>query len=223
MNERENNKKPEWKRIEIMSDSTEDKKNRRDTEKGTEKETKHAGPASEAGVESTDQENSPQNEVTEEASGTEEIPEQQASNYLEKLQRLQAEFENFKKRTAKEKRAWRENVESSLLKKFLPIIDSFERAFESGDKVRNEDARSVLEGLKLIYNQFMSVLLNEGIEKIETVGEEFDPNLHEAVSTLHTDEYSDRMIVSEISSGYKRGDKVLIPARVVVNIKEESE
>ena len=129
--------------------------------------------------------------------------------------RLYADFENFRKRTSKEKLDISSYAISDVMTKLLPIIDNFDRALS----VESEKQGSFYEGMNMISKQLKDVLISEGLEKIECVGEAFDPNLHYGVQIGNEEGYEDDIILEELQTGYKYKNKVIRPAMVKVNKK----
>jgi molecular chaperone GrpE len=127
--------------------------------------------------------------------------------YKRALLQLRADFENYKRRTARHFEQIGEFAKSELLKRMLPIVDNFERALSF-------EENPYAEGMKIIYNQLLDFLKKEGVERMETLGKEFDPNLHEAVGWV--DDNEDGVIVEETQAGYTYKGKLLRPARVKV-------
>lgn len=123
-------------------------------------------------------------------------------NHL-KWQRSLAEFDNFRKRTIKEKSSMYENGKFEVVEKLLPVIDNFERAMS-----HMEDEKH-LEGVEMIYKQFVSILDDLGVEEIEAVGNEFDPNLHNAVMHEENDEYGENEVIEVLQKGFIYKEKVL--------------
>jgi len=139
----------------------------------------------------------------------------EAAEYLDCLRRLKAEFENYKKRSLKEKEKIVKFASEDLIKQFFPLLDDLERALESAKESKNFTA--FLEGIKIILMQFKQVLKNQGVEEIKTQGEEFNPYFHEAVMQVESNKHPDNLVVEEIRKGYKLKDKILRPAMVKVN------
>ena len=130
------------------------------------------------------------------------------------LQRLAADFENYKKRVEENRENEKNQLKSHFLVKFVPIIDNFNRAFSHlPEKIKNEEW---LEGIKHIQKQFEDILNEEGLEKIKTVGEKFDPRLHEAVHCSTDKKTKNDHIISELESGWQIDGKVIKCAKVVV-------
>ena len=129
----------------------------------------------------------------------------------DRYKRLFAEFENYKKRTQKESLSKRAEITADVVTSILPIVDNLEKAVEV--KIENN---SYQEGIKLILRQLSDVLKKFGMEEIETVGHQFDPELHEAVSHIEDQEKGPNEIVQEYRKGYKIGTKVVRHAMVVV-------
>ncbi len=125
--------------------------------------------------------------------------------------RLQADMDNFRKRQQRRADDAIEGERARLLQLVLPIADNLARALNHDDP-REEPLR---QGVELIHRELMRILEAEGVTRLQTVGEPFDPTFHEAIATVPTDIDSDT-IIEEIESGYKLGDKLLRPARVVV-------
>ncbi|ACK41357.1 MULTISPECIES: nucleotide exchange factor GrpE [Dictyoglomus] len=134
-----------------------------------------------------------------------------------KYVRLQAEFENFRQRLRREKEEWQEIANARLLKEIVEIMDNFQLALESIKHTRKKDA--IIEGVQMIYKQFENLLEKEGVVKMETIGKNFDPNLHEAVGIEEVSDGEDNVILKEISPGYLFKNRLLRPARVIVSKK----
>jgi molecular chaperone GrpE len=131
---------------------------------------------------------------------------------LERLARLQAEFENARKRTLRDQQEYREYAVSDAVKSLLPILDSLERALQLAPGAGN-DIRS---GVELIYKQLQDTLAKLGLRPIAAKGELFDPHLHEAIEMVDTDEVGDHQILEELQRGYKLKERLLRPAMVRV-------
>lgn len=131
--------------------------------------------------------------------------------YLSMLQRLQAEFQNYKKRVERERSAIIEQATGDLICNLLLVLDNFERALQSDAS----DIQSYRKGVEMIFSQFQKVLEAEGLSLIPAVGEHFDPYYHEAVLTTHGD-YEDDTIVEELEKGYLLNNRVLRPSKVKV-------
>lgn len=129
--------------------------------------------------------------------------------------RLLADFDNYKKRTLRDKELLIKTANEELLKNFLPIKDDLDRAIKSLDE--GHDEKAFADGMHMIYKKMNEWLKNEGIEKIETVGHEFNPQFHEALMQAESDEYDENIIMNEISAGYKYKDKVILHSKVVVS------
>ncbi|MGH9524487.1 MAG: nucleotide exchange factor GrpE [Terriglobales bacterium] len=130
---------------------------------------------------------------------------------VDRLARLQAEFDNARKRAAKEQQDYRDYALADALKSLLPIVDSFDRALET-----DESGTDFKKGVELINRQFHDALLKLGLQPIEAKGQTFDPNLHQAVQVVDTDEFEDHQVIDELQRGYKLKDRLLRPAMVRV-------
>lgn len=129
--------------------------------------------------------------------------------------RLNAEFDNYRKRTLKEKAELLKSGSERVLVDVIAVVDDFERALDNISKT--EDIEAVKEGVDLIYNKFVSFLTKQGVKEIETIGQPFDTDKHEAVTTIpaQTEEDKDK-IVDSIQKGYTLGDKVIRYPKVIV-------
>lgn len=137
-----------------------------------------------------------------------------ADEYLSKLQWLQADFENYKKRMEKEKESWKKYSNESLIKNLLIVLDSFEQALASIPK-----NSPIMNGLKIIFKQFWEILEGEGLKPIKAVGEKFDPFLHEALMIVERDDKKENTIIEELQKGYMLHSKVIRPSKVMVTKK----
>lgn len=139
---------------------------------------------------------------------------EEKDEFQNKMLRIQAEFDNFKKRTQKERQAERKYQAQDIVNDLLPAIDNFERALQI--EVTDETA-SFVEGMEMIYRQIKDALASQGVEEIESVGAEFDPNIHHAVMQVEDEEKDSNIIVEEMQKGYMLKDRVIRPAMVKVN------
>jgi molecular chaperone GrpE len=119
----------------------------------------------------------------------------------DKYLRVMAEFDNFRKRTEKEKAAMYDMGAKNVIEKLLPVIDNFDRGFETV-KDADRETDSFINGMDLVYKQMKKTLEDMGVEPIETENKEFDPNLHNAVMHIDDDRYGENMIVQEFQKGY---------------------
>lgn len=137
---------------------------------------------------------------------------EEASNrYL----RLQADFENFRRRSRMDLEAREKYRAQSLVTDLLPVIDNFERGLKL--EVDNDQAKSLLQGMEMVYRSLLDALKKEGVEPIEAVGKEFDPNLHHAVMQVEDENYDSNIVVEEFQKGYMLKDRVIRPSMVKVN------
>ena len=145
------------------------------------------------------------------ADGTTEEDEQ--TKYL----RLFADFQNFKKRTEKERFERYSDGKKDFAADLLPVIDNFDRALgEDAMAAKDEHDEKVLEGMRMIFKQFMDVLAKNGIEEIEALGVDFDPNFHHAVVMEPSKEYESQKVSEVMQKGYRQGEKVIRPSMVKV-------
>ncbi|MBM7604756.1 molecular chaperone GrpE [Metabacillus crassostreae] len=132
-----------------------------------------------------------------------------------KMLRAQADFDNFKRRTRLDQEAAQKYRAQSLVSEILPALDNFERALQI--EADNDQTKSLLQGMNMVYNQLAQALQNEGVETIKSVGEEFDPHLHQAVMQVEDENFDSNTVVEELQKGYKLKDRVIRPAMVKVN------
>lgn len=141
--------------------------------------------------------------------------EQLASEYLNDLKRVKAEFDNFRKREMLYRQQFVRTANRDLILKILPVLDDLEKALREGKK--GEINESFLLGVELIYKKFLDILGTEGVRPIEVEGKKFDPKYHEALATVFLPNREDFDIVEEVRRGYLYHDEVLRPAQVRVN------
>jgi molecular chaperone GrpE len=132
--------------------------------------------------------------------------------FLDRAARLQAEFDNFRKRNAKEQQDYRDYALAGALQSLLPILDSLDRAL----KTDSASLKDFHDGIELIDKQFHDALAKLGVQPIPAEGETFDPNLHQAIQMVDTDEAEDNHVIDELQRGYKLRERLLRPAMVRV-------
>ena len=130
---------------------------------------------------------------------------------IDRLARLQAEFDNARKRAVREQQEFREYAAADVIKNFLPMVDSFELALKASG-----DAGDFRSGVELIYRQFQDALQKIGVQPIVAVGQVFDPRVHEAIEMVDTTAVPDHHVLEELQRGYKYKDRLLRPAMVRV-------
>jgi len=140
---------------------------------------------------------------------------QERDTLLDRLARLQAEFDNFRKRNAREQQEFRDYALADAIQSLLPVVDSFDRALHSPAR----DSDEFHAGIELINRQFHDALTKLGVEPIAARGEPFDPNLHQAVQMVETDEAEHHHVLDELQRGYKLKNRLLRPAMVRVATK----
>ncbi len=141
-----------------------------------------------------------------------------AQEYLDGWKRAKADYINLERRAEEEKKEIINFANTVLILKILPVLDSFDQAFRHLKKKEKND--KWIEGIKQIKNQLEEILKSEGVEKIETIGCKFDPQLHEAMACEKNNKFKEDEITEEIKAGYKLRDKVICPAKVKVCKKE---
>jgi molecular chaperone GrpE len=143
----------------------------------------------------------------------------ECDNLNDRLLRKQAEFENFRKRIERERAEYVQFASSELMRELLGALDSFDLAIRNAS-ASGTDAENMLQGFELIYKQLLDTLGRFGLKPIETKGQVFDPNFHQAVSTQATDEIAENTVVEEFRKGYVLNGRLLRPAMVSVSVKK---
>ncbi|KPJ98823.1 MAG: hypothetical protein AMJ60_07030 [Desulfobacterales bacterium SG8_35] len=180
----------------------------------TAKEKKKAGPsAHDERGEKTDEEIRQEGEKDMAAALDEAMNKLQESE--ERVLRLAADFENTKKRLEREREISLKYAEENILKELLPGIDNIERAMDQGKEANSID--SLLEGVELTRNGLLATLEKYGVKAIESVGQPFDPNIHEAVAMEATGEMEPNMVLREFQKGYTYRERLLRPSKVIVS------
>lgn len=132
-----------------------------------------------------------------------------------RILRLQADYENSRRRAKLDLAATEKYKSQSLITGLLPAIDNFERALQI--EADNEQTKSVLQGVEMVYRSLLDALKAEGAEQIEAVGKEFDPNLHQAIMQVEDANFDSNIVVEELQKGYILKDRVIRPSMVKVN------
>ncbi|XVE90271.1 hypothetical protein DITRI_Ditri20bG0065300 [Diplodiscus trichospermus] len=134
----------------------------------------------------------------------------------DRILRISADFDNFRKRTERERLSFVSNAQGEVLENLLPVLDNFERA-KTQIKVETEGEEKINNSYQSIYKQFMEILGSLGVEPVETVGKPFDPMLHEAIMREESTEFEEGIILQEFRKGFKLGDRLLRPSMVKVS------
>jgi molecular chaperone GrpE len=156
-------------------------------------------------------------EEKEETAGSDDDPvatlERERDEYLDLARRAQADFENYRKRAAKEVAAAGQRAKSGLVRELLPVVDNLERALASA----RDDEEHLAEGVRLVHSELIAVLERNGVEQFDPRGERFDPGEHEALSMRSEDGAESGTVLDVVEKGYRANGSVLRPARVVVS------
>jgi molecular chaperone GrpE len=139
-----------------------------------------------------------------------------AAEHWERLLRVTADFENYKKRAARERQDAVKFANEGLMQKLIPVLDNFESALNAVQSSGGDSAQSLLTGVGMIHQQLKSVLTEAGLEEVEAHGKAFDPNLHEAVSQAESDEHPEGHVMQQLRRGYRLRERLLRPATVIV-------
>jgi len=172
------------------------------------------GPASNgaaAGADAPAAEAEPQDDGGRREDATEELR-RERDEYLDLAKRAQADFENYRKRTAKDISAAGSRARVGLIRELLPVVDNLERALGSA----TDADHALVEGVRLVLSELQGVLQRSGIKAIEPAGDQFDPTVHEALSTREQEGADAGVVLDVVEKGYKTDDVVIRPARVVV-------
>ncbi len=196
---------------------------KKEAEKGEIKETMAEENTEQEIVEETQQEEVSKGESAQKdepetcQAALEEKIKQDYENLNNQYLRLAADFDNYRKRQAQEREDLLKYGAQECMKKVIEVVDNFDRASEVVNKI--DDVEKMKETFFVLNKQLMDSLTKLGLEQIKSVGEKFDPNIHEAVMQTQSEEYPEETIIKELQKGYKLGDKVLRPAMVEVAVK----
>jgi molecular chaperone GrpE len=136
----------------------------------------------------------------------------------DRLLRNKAEFENARRRAERERSEFIQYAGMEMVREILPVVDDFERALQSGAALTDGPAKDYLKGMELIYQRLLDRITKMGLEPIETAGKTFDPNLHQAVERVETDDAPDQTILGEFQRGYMFKGRLLRPSMVRVAV-----
>lgn len=139
-----------------------------------------------------------------------------ADDHWQRLLRTTADFDNFKKRAAREKQDAIKFANESLVQKIIPVLDNFEMALAAAQSSSTDGLKSLQDGVSMIYSQLKSVLTEAGLEEVDATGKLFDPNFHEAVSQQESAEVAEGNVLQQLRKGYKLRERLLRPATVIV-------
>jgi molecular chaperone GrpE len=143
-----------------------------------------------------------------------EAAEAEARRYKEQLLRTAADFDNFRKRTRKELADAERQGRDDFLRELLPVFDNLERATAHAEKAT--DVQSLADGIRMVMRQFGDTLARLGVERVASIGNPFDPMVHEAIQHLETADHPPGTVAAEVQGGYRAGDRLVRPALVVV-------
>ncbi|MDP2631609.1 MAG: nucleotide exchange factor GrpE [Candidatus Uhrbacteria bacterium] len=150
--------------------------------------------------------------------GSDSELESKCAEYLDGWKRALADYENLKRDQSKNLEDTRRRIKESFVSDLIPVLDNFDQALNHAPEV--PEAESWIEGVRMIQKQFVGVLAELGVELILTEGEKFNPNLHEAVGARSEPDKAEDVILEGILSGYRLGEHVIRPAKVIINSKE---
>ncbi len=144
-----------------------------------------------------------------------------ADEHWERLLRTTADFDNFKKRAAREKQDALRYATEGLISKIIPVLDNFEMALAAAQNSSAEGLKSLQDGVTMIQSQLKSALTDSGLEEVDATGKPFDPNIHEAVSQQESNDVPEGHVLQQLRKGYKIRERLLRPATVIVAKKVE--
>jgi molecular chaperone GrpE len=168
-----------------------------------------------ADKEAAEVEELPDTEIIEEEEAAAPEVEQEEESLRDQFVRLQADFANFRNRTQRERVELYQRANEDLLLEILPVLDHYEMGLQTAEQ--HDADQAVVDGFKLVYDQFQNVLNKFNLQPIEAVGQEFDPHKHEALTHMPSDEYPAETCSNQVRRGYMFGDKLLRAAQVVVS------
>ena len=151
-----------------------------------------------------------------------ESVEQESKESYDRFLRVSAEFENYKKRAAREMNDFRKFANESFVKAMLPVVDNLDRAIESSSDDDHSNS-SVVEGVNMTLKEILKIFEQFGVKPFESLGKTFDPALHQAVMQEESDDHPEKTILNELEKGYMMHDRLLRPAMVIVSKKTGSE
>ena len=186
--------------------------NKAEAEKAEDSEERHC---EEQGDEAIQKEPSAETAAEPKAPSAEDVLKAELAAANDRNLRLMAEFDNFRRRSAKEQLELIETANGKLLEKLSEVQDNFERAFASENKAK--DLEAFEKGMQMIYNQFAKILTDAGLEQIDPTGAEFDPNCHEALMQQPSETIPEGHVVTVFQKGYKLKNKILKTAKVIVS------
>ena len=150
----------------------------------------------------------------------EDMKEKEASVNYDKFLRAVADLENYKKRSIREKADIIKYGKEEIIRDILPFVDSLDRALDHAD---SSDVQAFKEGIRLIQEQLLSCLKKHGVEKIDSIGLDFDPNFHEALMQVESEEHAENKVVNEVEKGYLLNGRLLRPSKVCICKKMNKE
>ena len=157
----------------------------------------------------------PDTEIIEEEETAAVVEEEEEESLRDQFVRLQADFANFRNRTQRERIELYQRANEDLLLEILPVLDHYEMGLQTAEQ--HDADKAVVDGFKLVFDQFQNVLKKFNVEPVDAVGEAFDPHKHEALTHMPSDEYPAEVCSNQIRRGYMFGDKLLRAAQVVVS------
>ncbi|MDG1890451.1 MAG: nucleotide exchange factor GrpE [Verrucomicrobiota bacterium] len=203
-----------------MSKESEDKKPEISDEIANDKEEVRTEPTqdTEAGVDSSEVVEEEASPVTVERKAWDALEAKglKADENWDRFLRLNAEFDNFKKRSARERAEAVKYANEALLERLIPTLDHFEMAMAAVHQAQDESMSSIKMGIEMVHNQLKATLKESGLEEVDALGKVFDPAWHEAVSQKETDKVPEGQVIEQARKGYKLNDRLIRPANVVV-------
>ena len=210
---------PEGKKIKI-EDGSESQEN---STEGVKSHDVGSGDNQGPKIEPVDIAQNPESEVVKDLRSKLETKTGEAEENYDRLLRVSAEFENYKKRTAREMVDFQKYANQSLLRELLPIIDNLELAIKAAAEAADSTDACLLDGVELTRKEILKVFENFHVEPIDALGKPFDPNFHEAVMREESDEHPENTVVNELQKGYLMHDRLLRPSMVVVAMPKNKE
>lgn len=152
-----------------------------------------------------------------------EEEQKKGKEYFEQMLRIQADFENYRKRVNKEKQELHKYANESLLLEMLPILDNFQRALRVLEEHVTPENHKFYEGVEMIYKLLLALIRKNNVQELESVGKPFDPRFHHAIQQRETDEYPENTVIEEVMKGYLLNDRLLRAANVIISKSSSSD
>lgn len=202
--------------MDVSQNETADHKDTHDSNRNSEENAQEQKDNTAAWDQSAETDATGQQDPSDNSGQLDELRKQSEENY-QRFLRTQADFENFRRRTRQEKEELSKYASMQLIEKLLPVVDNLERALFTTKGASEDSAEAFIKGVEMIFRQIEQMLEQEGLKPMETIGRPFNPDFHQAIMQVESNEYEEGIVVEEVQKGYMLKDKVLRPAMVKVS------